>query len=457
MALSRKILFKRNFCCKPSPPKFDVYFYGAVLQRDKTNLIYGLGCGDLKFYCDGKQYEVKHNGRYFNVLLPPMSAGGPHVLEVRDREFHDIAEVYFGDVFLLAGQSNMEWTSRQCSACKQVAEEIEKANDSLLRLYNVHCDYCPEERDELKENVRWTSAAPETVTDFSCLGYLFGRYYKQKANVPVGLVATAVGGTALTFWQNCGVQSTLIKRGVEIFTDAAQPIFTPSIGYNALINPLTANSYKAVLWYQGESNTENAAHYISYYNQLTALIKSWRKEFDDSSLVFVLFQLARFENNQRGFSEVNFQINRVSAEVENCYAVTSHDLGEFHNIHPNDKVTPAKRAVDVFFDGAHAMKLKRAKKTAEGLLLTFDNVYDGIVVKGKLNGLSVSQDGINYRRVERYEVGRDSILLFDENVCFVRYGFDCITDELTEADVSLMASLYNSLGMPLDLFSIKVN
>lgn len=456
MSLSRKILFEQNFDCKSVTPQFDGYFYGAVLQRDKPNVIYGTGSGDLKFLFDGKEYGVHCNGKYFNVVLPPVRSGGPHLLEISGGGFHDEAEVYFGDVFLLAGQSNMEWTSRQCSSCRQVSEEITKANDGLIRLFNAHCDYCAEEREELYESVKWVSATPETVTDFSCLGYLFGKYYRQSANVPVGLVATAVGGTALTFWQKRDIQSALEQNGTEIFTDSSQPIFTPSIGYNALINPLTANSYKAVLWYQGESNTENALHYGSYCEQLTALISSWRREFGDSSLEFALFQLARFEHNQRGFCSVNYQINKAAAKAGNCCVVPTHDLGEFRNIHPNDKLTPAKRAADVLLSKMQPMRLKNVTKANGGVLLTFENAGGGIVVKGRLNGLSVSSDGVNFRLAEHYEVGHDSILLLDENVYYVRYGFDYDLYEAAVNDVSLIASVYNSFGLPLDIFSVKV-
>lgn len=346
MPLSRKIIFSNNDCINSQSVKFDSYFDGAVLQRGKTNLIYGEGFGNLKFYCNGKEYAVTSNGKYWRVELPPMPAGGPYSLQIVGNGARDSVQAYFGDVFLLSGQSNMEWTMKQCSACEQVADETLQANDSLIRLFNIHCDFCNEQRDELKEKVKWTSAAVETVTDFSCLGYLFGKYYKRRVNVPVGLVATAVGGTSITFWQKREAQARLTERGVEIFTDVTQPIYTPTIGYNALINPLTAHSYKAVLWYQGESNTANEFHYGSYRQQLVALIKSWRDEFDDSSLQFVLFQLARFRDNRQGFCEVNRQIDEVAASTEGCCVVPNSDLGEWDNIHPNDKVTPAKRAVE---------------------------------------------------------------------------------------------------------------
>ena len=462
MSLSRKIL-SRKFCDQPQPLGFDSYFDGAVLQREKVNLIYGTCSDQPIFRFEGTEYKCVSNGKYWHTFLPPIPAGGPYTMEIVCLNQRSSVQVFFGDVFLLAGQSNMEWTMAQCASSDKVSQELTSASDNLLRLFNIHCDFCENEREQLKENVAWVSATGATVENFSSLGYLFGKYYRARTNVPVGLVATAVGGTSLTFWQESQTQKKLVQDGVQIFVDKTQPIFTPSIGYNALINPLTANSYKAVLWYQGESNTENELHFSGYHAQLVALINSWRKQFGDSTLHFSLFQLARFENNQKGFCEVNFQINKVAENLSHCNVVVTHDLGEFHNIHPADKSIPAKRAVDSFlattgkaYCTAKPMKLKSVQRTEKGVLLVFDNVYDGIVVKNRLNGLSVSSDGKTYRLAEKYSIEKDSILLLDENIRYVRYGFDCKTYAEAEADVSLLVSLYNSRSMPLDLFSIQV-
>lgn len=347
MPVSRKKICSGD-CVQTGDLRFDGYFYGAVLQRDKPNLIYGVGSGNLRFFCNGKEYPVARGNGRWRAELPPMPSVRDCLLKIANDESSDTAEVSFGDVFLLAGQSNMEWTVKQCRASRRVCDESPNGTDGELRLYNAPCDYCFDTRDELAGNVRWTSATAETAENFSCLGYLFGKFYKARVNVPVGLVATAIGGTSLVFWQKREVQTHLEEQGVTVFTDSSQPIFTPSLGYNALINPLTANSYKAVLWYQGESNSENELHYVSYGVQLEALIKSWRTEFDDSSLDFVLFQLARFKDNQKGFREVNRQLGEVALSVEGCYLVLNDDLGEWDNIHPNDKVTPALRAVDAY-------------------------------------------------------------------------------------------------------------
>ncbi len=463
MSLSRKSLL-RKFCCESQSLGFVSYFDGAVLQREKINLIYGTCAKKPVFRFEGMEYQCVSNGKYWHTFLPPMPAGGPYTMEIVYGSQRSSVQVFFGDVFLLAGQSNMEWTMAQCISSDKVAQELAAANDNLLRLFNIHCDFCEDVRDQLNENVPWVSATMSTVEKFSCLGYLFGKYYRAGTDVPVGLVATAVGGTSLTFWQESQTQKKLVQEGVQIFVDKTQPIFTPSIGYNALINPLTANSYKAVLWYQGESNTENELHFSCYHSQLAAMINSWRKQFDDSTLHFLMFQLARFENNQKGFCEVNFQINKVAESVSHCNVVVTHDLGEFHNIHPADKAISAKRAVDCFIAAtqnvdcaAKPMKLKSTQRTEKGVLLVFDNVYDGIFVKNRLNGLSVSADGKNYRLTDRYLIDKDSILLLDENIRYVRYGFDCKVDAEAESDVSLLASVYNSRLMPLDIFALKVD
>ncbi len=61
--------------------------------------------------------------------------------------------------------------------------------------------------------------------------------------------------------------------------------------YNAMIAPLEPYTLRGVVWYQGESNTEDAG---SYGKLMTAWMKDWRKRFESPDLPFLIVQLANY-------------------------------------------------------------------------------------------------------------------------------------------------------------------
>lgn len=64
--------------------------------------------------------------------------------------------------------------------------------------------------------------------------------------------------------------------------------------YNGMIYPLRKLEFCAVLWYQGESNTEKEDRPEYYELYLRALLSEWRTLFQKPKLPFVIIQLANY-------------------------------------------------------------------------------------------------------------------------------------------------------------------
>ena len=54
----------------------------------------------------------------------------------------------------------------------------------------------------------------------------------------------------------------------------------PAVTYNRMVYPLLPMPIKGVIWYQGESNANNAAEARAYRTQFATLIRSWRRELN---------------------------------------------------------------------------------------------------------------------------------------------------------------------------------
>lgn len=122
--------------------------------------------------------------------------------------------------------------------------------------------------------------------------------------------------------------------------------------YNAMIAPLADIPFSGVIWYQGESNVGNAQMYSSL---MTSMIGEWRKTFSNPSLPFYIIELAAFEHseltdNDWGWNRVQKEQRRTAEKVDGVYLVPNADLGEWNDIHPQDKATVGRRTADVIIE-----------------------------------------------------------------------------------------------------------
>lgn len=175
---------------------------GVILQRNKTNRFWGtFKKGALvKVKIDNKLLSTKCDeyGK-FNLKLPVHEAGGPYKLIVTSLDKKVvIKQVYFGDVWLLAGQSNMQLMFNRL--LEKYPEEPGLAKDRLIHYFKVPEHFQFEEPlNELCKGT-WVEAVGENLLNISGVGYFFAKYLRKYADVPIGLIQTAVGGTPIRSW-----------------------------------------------------------------------------------------------------------------------------------------------------------------------------------------------------------------------------------------------------------------
>lgn len=122
--------------------------------------------------------------------------------------------------------------------------------------------------------------------------------------------------------------------------------------YNGMEAPLKDYAFSGFIWYQGESNTGNAA---DYGNLLETLVRTRREELNTPDLPFYIIELAAFEHSELtdtdwGWNRVQKEQRRTAEKVEGVYCVPNADLGEWNDIHPQDKATLGKRIVKTILE-----------------------------------------------------------------------------------------------------------
>jgi sialate O-acetylesterase len=272
---------------------------GMVLQRDKPIAIWGTAdpgeAVSISFADRTTAATASQDGRWSVVLGPLPASAESRTLTIRGRNTLTFSDVLVGEVWLCAGECTMEtpFGSREGQKPANDSEtEIAAANHPLLRLYQV-----PREGRTAGQitALRWVPCTPETITatQFSAVGYFFGREIQRELGVPVGLIHASYGGTLIETWMPPGAFASSPKLAPlrERTFPGREESVQPTALFHSMIEPLAPFTLRGFLWYQGEANCTNADDTI-YAAKLGALIVSWRTIFRNEAAPFYFALLA---------------------------------------------------------------------------------------------------------------------------------------------------------------------
>jgi sialate O-acetylesterase len=134
------------------------------------------------------------------IRLDPELAGGPYDLTVVGKDTLRLRQVLVGEVWICSGQSNMEFP---VSAVTNAVQEIREANFPEIRHYKVPNRVASAPQADISGGA-WELCSPETVGNFTAVGYFFARELYKDLRVPVGLINTSWGGTMVETWISRG-------------------------------------------------------------------------------------------------------------------------------------------------------------------------------------------------------------------------------------------------------------
>lgn len=174
----------------------------AVIQRDSPITIWGRGQPGTRIKATlGTRTAATMADRrgVWQVDLPGHPAGEDIDLVVGSSTGERIAlhHIAIGDVWLCAGQSNMEFPLRSASNAEI---ELAQSGDDLLRLFLVPRQRSHVEATVFSEATRWRPSGPQSATNFSAACYFMGRELRRTSHVPVGLISAAWGGSRIEDW-----------------------------------------------------------------------------------------------------------------------------------------------------------------------------------------------------------------------------------------------------------------
>jgi sialate O-acetylesterase len=196
-----------------------------VLQRGTSHKIWGWDEPDrrveLSAIADGRVRATATgcadaHGKW-TLACPELPAGGPYEIQLKGSSELVLRDVLVGEVWLASGQSNMEW---RVMASADADAEMAAADIPEVRVLKVdpRASLCPSERAA----GIWRASCPQTVGDFTAIGYFFARALYRQLKVPIGIIDSTWGGTRIEAWTSLPVLARLDPEVLQQVTELAE-------------------------------------------------------------------------------------------------------------------------------------------------------------------------------------------------------------------------------------------
>ena len=372
---------------RPAAPFAD----GAVLQQGKLVPVWGSAEPGERItvaFRDQRVSTTADASGGWQVLLTALEPSAEEAeLSIQGTTTVTLRRILVGEVWLCAGQSNMQWPVEHCD---NAAAEISAARFPLLR----HAQFLPvtDTGGGTAQSLAWQEASPANAAKFSAVAYFFGRNLHRKTGIPIGVIQVSVPGSPIEGWlshaalsappglpfviarwqedqaafpaRQQAYQTSLAEwqKGEKKAREAGpakhsaylqkrrQPrepqLHAPSSYFNSLIAPLLPFAVRGVVWYQGEANAARPSQYGHYEQTLRAFIHSLRGHFADPALPFLQVQLGAY-SNPNDPREQNWAVLRQAQaavlDIPNTGLVVSLDLDVTKTVHPTNKQEIARR------------------------------------------------------------------------------------------------------------------
>jgi sialate O-acetylesterase len=248
-----------------------------------------------------------------------------------------IRNVLIGEVWLTAGQSNMEMALGGFSSCPVLgANEIiaKSAKYKFIRAVIMPKTQAKTPLEYVPGS--WAVASPWTTPWWSAVSFYFARTVQKTLDVPIGIIISAWGGTPVQGWMP---EELLVQLGEN---DSRYPHSTM---YNGLIYPVRKYTLKGFLWYQGEANVGQADNWLRL---MVAMVQHWRELWGLGVLPFynALIAPCEYGGNRIEAARMREAQRQLQFIIPNSGAVNTLDLVfpyERYQAHPANKKPVGQR------------------------------------------------------------------------------------------------------------------
>ncbi len=309
--------------------------------------------------------KADKQGRWLLTVRSPKASYDPLSITFDDGDGQVVIQnVLAGEVWVCAGQSNMEMPVKgfgNCPVQDYNQEVIGAAGPRQVRSAKIPSIMRMTPQEDA--DTRWRECSPQTVGDFSATGYFFAKTVNRALDIPVGIIEANKGGSRVESW--------LTKENLEKYT--SEPTDTMGIvnfkkewDYhralvwgNGTFNPILNYTVRGILFYQGCSNVGDPGN--QYSERLKLLVEQWRQQFQLGELPFYFVQIAPYDSGDKQGTWnalLQEQQYRASQIIPNSGLVCTNDCVypyEGTQIHPAQKQKVGQRLAFLALNKTYGM------------------------------------------------------------------------------------------------------
>ena len=430
-----------------------VFSDNMMLQRDAFVRVWGTSAPNAKVEVEfgGKRKSAKADadGKW-SLKLDKMPADkNPREMTIYEngKVGKKIGNILVGEVWILGGQSNMQWSAYNTTDFEKLSA---RANYPNLRYFNQQTKHLS--RTPAKDSLqgKWFAVTSRKLAaSCSATGIYFGEQLMKDLDVPVGLVFAALGASKMVAWipedkisQQKYLESEWSKFNREMKAydykkihekwrkDAAawdieakkakaekrkpvperrpqepvelssrMPAQTPVYLYNAVISPIEGFTARGAIWYQGESDSFGET-LDNFQLQFDFLVNTWREKFGNKNMPFIWAQLTSIGKGS-GWPMTRWKQFLSSKSLKNGAVVNLIDLGERDDVHPRDKTSVGLRFEKLALNKVYGMKnvhasapeMSKVAYSGDSARILFETFGRKLAGKGEPRGFEVLVDG----------------------------------------------------------------
>lgn len=448
-----------------------------VFQRDRDVPIWGKADPGEEVRVTFRQQvasTMANGDGVWRVNIPTgKPSNTPAELVIAGKNLVRLTDVLVGEVWICSGQSNMEYPLNR-TRMRGTAPPPEHVVDLATREYTT-VNY----PDIRLLRVEKTLTTPDLPTDgwhrcqgipaeqFSSVGFFFGKELHEKLRMPIGLIQTAWGGSRIEPWTPPGAYDGSPTLAGDAAGSPGRLDNSP-VGnyYQKLVGPIAPYAARGVIWYQGESNIISGNDGMRYFDKFEALVRGWRRAWENPQLSFIQVQLVPYRYSRRNEALAHpvtalpelWEAQEAGLKLPRVGMVVTLDLADdLGQIHPWNKWEVGHRlalwalAKDYGQQGfAYAGPLYKEVVFRDGkAVVTFDHASGGLKSRdgGKIQGFAIAGADGKFvpAQAEAVDTSGQSVVVWSDAVPApeaVRYAWH----------ETPIANLINGAGLPAGAF-----
>ena len=387
-----------------------------VLQQQATVRLWGTGDPGktvrvtASWTQDAFRTQVGRDGRWEVMVPTPAATFEPQTLTFDDGEKVTVGDILIGEVWVAAGQSNMEMPVRGFDTCpvegylETLADAVDPPAVRYAKIPSVMSMTPLEDAD-----CHWSVIDRQTVSWASATGYFFARMLSRQLGVPVGMIEANKGGTRVESWlswENLAAHTDEPLEEKAIVEKYSQwDYHRPLVWGNGTFHSIQKYTVKGIIFYQGCSNVGNPQG--QYTERLALLVRQWRDAFGLGEIPFHFVQIcpwggemgetpdgdwvARFREEQQHAAEA----------IPNSAVICTDDCvypHEVNQIHPSQKRKVGERLAMLTLNRTYGQDwfpavsptFKSMRIEGDKVFMTFDHMDGGTNRMWDIRGFEVA-------------------------------------------------------------------